>query len=121
MPSDNASGRSPFEVSSPMAVVMTRVTPSILPPTIINGEYIQARIKLNPIRRNHLATSRFVVPHTAVTSAPEVLGELDRRCPVKLGGTDAMVLVFWQGGVLSLSAEMKLGEGGCQCNGHERA
>jgi len=81
MPSDNASGGSPFEVSSPMAVVMTRVTPSILPPTIINGEYIQARIKLNPIRRSHLATSRFVVPHTAVTSAPEVLGELDRRRP----------------------------------------
>src|SRR5712671_3856010 len=34
-PSPNASGRSPFEVSSAIAVVIVRVKPSILPPTII--------------------------------------------------------------------------------------
>src|SRR5262249_6824799 len=33
-PSPMASGRSPFEVSSAIAVVMTRVKPSILPPTM---------------------------------------------------------------------------------------
>ena len=34
MPRPMASGRSPFEVSSAIAVVMVRVKPSILPPTI---------------------------------------------------------------------------------------
>ena len=32
-----ASGRSPFDVSSAMAVVMVRVKPSMLPPTIITA------------------------------------------------------------------------------------
>src|SRR5215207_1058932 len=36
-PKPMASGRSPFEVSSAMAVVMVRVKPSILPPTIITA------------------------------------------------------------------------------------
>src|SRR5690606_792971 len=35
MPSPSARGRSPLLVSSAIAVVMTRVTPSILPPTIM--------------------------------------------------------------------------------------
>ena len=37
MPRPSASGRSPFEVSSAIAVVITRVTPSMLPPTIITA------------------------------------------------------------------------------------
>ena len=37
MPSASASGRSPLLVSSAMAVVITRVTPSMLPPTIITA------------------------------------------------------------------------------------
>ena len=37
MPSPSASGRSPLEVSSAMVVVITRVTPSMLPPTIITA------------------------------------------------------------------------------------
>ena len=37
MPSPSASGRSPLVVSSAIAVVITRVTPSMLPPTIITA------------------------------------------------------------------------------------
>ena len=37
MPSPSASGKSPLLVSSAMAVVMTRVNPSMLPPTIITA------------------------------------------------------------------------------------
>ena len=37
MPSASASGRSPLLVSSAMAVVITRVTPSMLPPTIMTA------------------------------------------------------------------------------------
>ena len=37
MPSASASGRSPLLVSSAMAVVITRVKPSMLPPTIITA------------------------------------------------------------------------------------
>ena len=37
MPSPSASGRSPLLVSSAIVVVMTRVTPSMLPPTIITA------------------------------------------------------------------------------------
>ena len=37
MPSASASGRSPLLVSSAIAVVITRVTPSMLPPTIITA------------------------------------------------------------------------------------
>src|SRR5690606_36575478 len=37
MPSPSASGRSPLLVSSAIAVVITRVTPSILPPTIMTA------------------------------------------------------------------------------------
>ncbi len=37
MPRPSANGRSPFEVSRAMAVVITRVTPSMLPPTIITA------------------------------------------------------------------------------------
>ncbi len=37
MPSPIASGRSPFEVSSAIAVVMVRVKPSILPPTMMTA------------------------------------------------------------------------------------
>src|SRR6185369_8779615 len=36
-PSPSASGRSPFDVSSAIAVVMVRVKPSILPPTMITA------------------------------------------------------------------------------------
>src|SRR5258708_30601617 len=36
-PSPRASGRSPFEVSRAIAVVITRVTPSMLPPTLMTA------------------------------------------------------------------------------------
>src|SRR5690606_38618228 len=36
-PTESASGRSPLEVSSAMVVVITRVTPAMLPPTIMTA------------------------------------------------------------------------------------
>ena len=42
MPRARASGRSPLLVSSAMAVVITRVTPSMLPPTIITAPTSEA-------------------------------------------------------------------------------
>ncbi len=41
-PSASASGRSPLLVSSAIAVVMVRVTPSMLPPTIITAPTSEA-------------------------------------------------------------------------------
>src|SRR5206468_2689976 len=48
-PSPIASGRSPFEVSSAIAVVMVRVKPSILPPTMITAP-TSAAARPNPAR-----------------------------------------------------------------------
>jgi hypothetical protein len=77
-PSASASGRSPLLVSSAMLVVITRVTPSMLPPTIITAPTsATARPKPGQHRRR-LSEKR--VSTSSVKAARGVEAPSERSC-----------------------------------------
>ena len=72
IPSPSASGRSPLLVSSAIVVVITRVTPSMLPPTIITAPTSDAArpkpastIVTSEKRRSHSSVVRGAQPRFA--------------------------------------------------------
>ena len=92
-PRASASGRSPLLVSSAIAVVITRVTPSMLPPTIITAPTSEAarpkpasttvseRQAQVPEQRGHGARRRDAERgELLAVFAPRVLDELAREC-----------------------------------------
>ena len=66
MPRASASGRSPLLVSSAIAVVITRVTPSMLPPTIITAPTSEAA---RPKPASTTVRSEKRVSHSSVGTA----------------------------------------------------
>src|SRR2546427_100749 len=68
IPNPSASGRSPLLVSSAMAVVITRVTPSMFPPTIITAP-TSAAARPNPARI--VVSNENRVSQSSVSAAPK--------------------------------------------------
>ena len=66
-PSPIASGRSPFEVSSAIAVVIVRVKPSMLPPTIIT---VPTSAAARPKPASNVVTSEKRASQINVVDAP---------------------------------------------------
>ena len=77
MPSASASGRSPLLVSSAIVVVITRVTPSMLPPTIITAP-TSAIARPNPASSTVASEKR--VSHSSVSAALTVPAPSDVSC-----------------------------------------
>ena len=77
MPSPSASGRSPLLVSSAIAVVMTRVTPSMFPPTMITAPTSAAA---RPKPASTIVTSEKRRSQSSVTAAPNRFSPSERSC-----------------------------------------
>ena len=77
MPRPSASGRSPLLVSSAIAVVITRVTPSMLPPTIITAPTSEAA---RPKPASTIVTSEKRRSHSSVSAAPSRVSPSERSC-----------------------------------------
>ena len=76
-PSPSASGRSPLLVSSAIVVVMTRVTPSMLPPTIMTAPTSDAA---RPKPASTIVTSEKRRSQSSVGAAPSFVSPSERSC-----------------------------------------
>ena len=76
-PSESASGRSPLEVSRAIVVVITRVTPSMLPPTIITAP---TSASARPMPASTAVKSEYRMSQTRVSAAPMPCAPSDRSC-----------------------------------------
>ena len=77
MPERSASGRSPLLVSSAIVVVITRVTPSMLPPTIITAPTSAAA---RPKPASTTVSSEKRMSHRSVSAAVHLRAPSERSC-----------------------------------------
>ena len=83
MPKPNAKGKSPLLVSKAMAVVMTRVKPSMLPPTTMTAPTSDTA---RPNAAN-TTVSKKVEPYTIVAGfSAKPVGQRVRNLNYKVGG-----------------------------------
>ena len=76
-PSPRASGRSPLLVSSAIVVVMTRVTPSMLPPTMMTAPTSDAARPKPAITRVASVKRK---SQSSVAAAPSLVSPSERSC-----------------------------------------